>query len=238
MTKRDKKLTIEEAEKRLMLSSLEDCKKLVERNLVSTPTYTFNAGDRVEYGAWDFCEVREVCENGKFYLIYQETDNIQYGRNLGRKNELRYHRWTELRMYRPLEVREKVEILVKEEELSISYQQRDVRSLLHTHYYFGIDVNPDYQRGNVWTGEQRHMLIDSIFKRIDIGKFTLIQRPYDKEVTHYYEMLDGKQRLLALVDFFEDRFRYKGRYFSELSMSDQNHFESYPASATKSLYNR
>ena len=39
-----------------------------------------------------------------------------------------------------------------------------------------------------------------------------------------YEILDGKQRLTTLVEFYEDRFKYRGFYFSELSFRDQHKF--------------
>jgi len=37
-----------------------------------------------------------------------------------------------------------------------------------------------------------------------------------------YEILDGKQRLTAITEFVEDRWKYKGFYFSELSFRDQH----------------
>ena len=34
---------------------------------------------------------------------------------------------------------------------------------------------PDYQRGYVWEQEDKELLLDSIFKNIDIGKFVFIR---------------------------------------------------------------
>ena len=56
--------------------------------------------------------------------------------------------------------------------------------------------------------------------------YTIIKRPF-KENTQSYEILDGKQRVITLIEFFEDRFKYKGLKFSELHWRDQNHFENY-----------
>ena len=41
------------------------------------------------------------------------------------------------------------------------------------------------------------------------------------------EVLDGKQRLTAIKEFWEDRFQYNGFYYSQLHPSDQSHFDGY-----------
>jgi uncharacterized protein with ParB-like and HNH nuclease domain len=41
---------------------------------------------------------------------------------------------------------------------------------------------------------------------------------------YLYEILDGKQRVRALLDFYENRFPYKGKYFNDLCVRDQNWF--------------
>lgn len=72
-------------------------------------------------------------------------------------------------------------------------------------------------------------LIKSIFNNIDIGKFVFIQRK-GKANGKYCEILDGKQRLTALTEFYEDRFKYNGYYFSELSFTDQHKFTDHQVS--------
>lgn len=53
------------------------------------------------------------------------------------------------------------------------------------------------------------------------------------ETGYSSEILDGKQRMRAILDFYEDRFQYKGKYFSQLSVKDQNHFKRYPVSVAE-----
>lgn len=108
---------------------------------------------------------------------------------------------------------------------------RDVSGLLSMVLsgYAGVDFTPDYQRDYVWTLEDKVKLIDSIFNNVTIGLFVFADLPY-KDDDKQYEVIDGKQRLTALVDFFEDRFQYNGVYFSELSDGDICHFESYGVS--------
>lgn len=52
------------------------------------------------------------------------------------------------------------------------------------------------------------------------------QLPF-KDNAKGYEIIDGKQRLTALVEFYEDRFPYQGFYYSELSNVDRFHFDDY-----------
>ncbi len=97
---------------------------------------------------------------------------------------------------------------------------------MHYHYNFGIDFNPDYQRGYVWDDTDKVLLLDSIFKNIDIGKFVLIHLSDSEWVERGfgYEILDGKQRLSALIEFYENKLAYKGKYFNDLSKKDKRTF--------------
>src|SRR5579859_349772 len=63
---------------------------------------------------------------------------------------------------------------------------------------------PEYQREEVWTRYQRQLLIDSIFRSYDVPKIYL--RGIEKD-TYEYEVVDGQQRLKAVVDFFANKFR-------------------------------
>lgn len=87
-------------------------------------------------------------------------------------------------------------------------------------------MNTYYQRGYVWTKEDKELLIDSVFNNIDIGKFVLVHlSDYEYlERGRSYEILDGKQRLSTLIEFYENRFPYKGKYYNDLSYKDKRTF--------------
>jgi uncharacterized protein with ParB-like and HNH nuclease domain len=70
-------------------------------------------------------------------------------------------------------------------------------------------MNPDYQRDLVWSLEDKVNLIDSIYNDIEIGRFAFIKTDYSKnnfdfDKDFYWEILDGKQRISAIIDFFEE----------------------------------
>jgi hypothetical protein len=224
-----KKMTEAEQEQHCMEKSLKDVK---EANIHTPPKYrVFKVGDRVQYGRWDYCEILEVCEGGKYYLCYQETKNIEYGKYIGQNKQKRYHKWTTLMPWLPTDYIQEMDEITENDDVRFNFQQRHLESLLSTYYsgLSGLDLNPEYQRGNVWTDAQKIALIDSIFKNVDIGKFAVIRRPFstDREV---YEMLDGKQRFNAVREFYESRFKYKGKYFHELCPRDRGHFRDYSIS--------
>ena len=93
-------------------------------------------------------------------------------------------------------------------------------------YHPGVDFDVEYQREHVWELTDKVALIDSIFNNIDIGKFVFVQRSFNTR-EKLYEIIDGKQRLTALREFYEDRFQYKGYFFSELNPVDKNNFENH-----------
>jgi hypothetical protein len=190
----------------------------------------YAVGDRVKTGAIEWTRVLEVLEDGKVYKLLRIHPQTPYGKYTGHSFEITYQRWTELLPYRTTEEIIAVPRVEEDEDIRFSYSQRHVISLLWTYYSSGIDLDQDYQRGNVWTGKQKYMLIESIYRNIDIGKFTIIRRSFKDEKSRYYEMLDGKQRLTALKEFYESRFMYRGRYYHELHGRDQAHFDNYAIS--------
>jgi len=195
---------------------------------ISEPTYFFKVGDRVDFGNWEMVKILKVLEGGKLYLIFKVGPNIQYGKRVGLKKDMDYALWTDIRPYRTLEEKQTPEKFRQEDDVRLSYSQREVFSIFGVYYHHaGLDLNPDYQRELVWSEEQKVALIDSIFRNIDIGKFTIIRRKFREDLDHYYEILDGKQRIQALIDFYECRFKYKGKTYNDLHWRDRLHFQHY-----------
>lgn len=74
-----------------------------------------------------------------------------------------------------------------------------------------IDLEPVYQRkGHIWTDRQKQYLLDSILNKFDVPKlymadFTFLNSALNSSKKKY-AVIDGKQRLLAIHDFFNDKF--------------------------------
>jgi len=202
-------------------------KELVDRlPLIPEPTYKFNVGDRVEIGALKDVYVFNVFNDGKIYEIDYTSIENNYGNPITRTHQKTYTPWFNIRKFQEYQG----ELLVKNTDIKLNYFQSNMSDLFSKTYHFGINFEPEYQREFVWELDDKVSLIDSIFNNVDIGKFTFLHYDDQKwtETGFGYEVIDGKQRLRAILDFFEDRFTYKGKLFSELSHRDRNHFKNFP----------
>lgn len=75
-----------------------------------------------------------------------------------------------------------------------------------------IIVNRKYQRKLVWTEAEKACLIDSILKGYPIPLILFAEFTGEDGKT-YFEVLDGMQRLNAIVGFLEDEYPVDGKYF-------------------------
>lgn len=214
----NKELTIEEQlqqERENELSFIKD-----EVPHLNEPTYRFEVGDKVKYGVLKDCTVKEVLYDGKVYGLHCISTEKNYGNPYDRE-VYRVAGWTSVRPLTSGDSR-----FSKNQDVKINFVNSMIESLIHKYYAFGVDMNPEYQRGYVWELEDKQLLIDSIFNNIDIGKFAFIHLNDKKwaETGNGYEILDGKQRLSTIIDFYENRFPYNGVYYNDLSAKDKNVF--------------
>lgn len=76
-----------------------------------------------------------------------------------------------------------------------------------------IILGPDYQRRSRWSINQKSLLIESFLLNIPIPPIFLYEKEY-----HEYEVVDGRQRLEAIRDFFNNAFKLRNlKYFSNLN---------------------
>jgi len=223
------KLTEKEKYEWEMERSLKDCKRI----RIPEPTRFHAVGDDIQYGNWDWSGILEVLDDGKIYKVFSYTWHTNTNKGEYASYKIHYLAWFEFVPYQTVEEIDTMEQLTQEDDIHLSYQQRDIYAILRlTFDDMGFDLDPDYQREHIWTEQQKIDLIDSIFRNIDIGKFTIIRRPWGNDphkpaTPLLYEVLDGKQRITAIVDYFLNRFKYKGKYFSELCPRDRGHFKHY-----------
>ncbi|MFA5027308.1 MAG: DUF262 domain-containing protein [Candidatus Methylomirabilota bacterium] len=95
-------------------------------------------------------------------------------------------------------------------------------------------LNPNFQRGSVWTPAARTYLIDTILRQLPIPKVylrTSIDVATKKTIR---EVVDGQQRLRAIIDFAADKLalskragEFSGLRYSTLTAELQERFLSY-----------
>ena len=88
---------------------------------------------------------------------------------------------------------------------SVSHSKRDHLSLsvkqFVDDYLYRIDLDADYQREKVWSKSDQEKLLDSMLRDIDIPKIYLAKISNNKQFD--FECIDGKQRMLTLLNFFK-----------------------------------
>ncbi len=80
---------------------------------------------------------------------------------------------------------------------------------------------PDWQRQVVWSRSKKQLLIDSILRGWKLPKFYLVKTSSDP---NEYEVVDGQQRLMAILDFFDNELplrpasakKFGGEYYKNL----------------------
>src|SRR3954467_11545984 len=70
-------------------------------------------------------------------------------------------------------------------------------------------INPEYQRGAVWTPSQKKKLVDSVLRGYPLPLIYLhhIRQEEGGLVSERYEVIDGQQRINALYEFHEGAFK-------------------------------
>jgi len=120
----------------------------------------------------------------------------------------------------------------------------DVETIVSRIQSGDIDLQPDFQRGEVWGRLKKQRLIDSILRDWHVPPIHVIENAK----TRKHEVLDGQQRLAAIRDFVDGQFPVNGQieppdsgiqsldgiYFRDLSEEWRRRFKDDPDSDRKS----
>lgn len=79
-----------------------------------------------------------------------------------------------------------------------------------------IDMNPDYQRDYIWKDSQKEKYIEWILKGGQSGKDIYFNHPgWFKKWVGTMEIVDGKQRVSAVLEFLKNKVKAYGHYLNE-----------------------
>lgn len=98
-----------------------------------------------------------------------------------------------------------------------------------------LDLNPIYQRDYVWSTEQKQSFINSLVQGKTTIKPTYLYNnvPINEPM---YEVLDGKQRINAVLSYMKNEFSVNGFYYRDLPIIDTNKFLHLPVEYTRIKY--
>lgn len=94
----------------------------------------------------------------------------------------------------------------------------------------GRFVLPPFQRPAVWTIEQKVRFIESIWGGLPLGAYVYNQPPTFRSEFDQW-LLDGQQRISAILEYVANKFPVHGHLWSDLTVVDQRVFKMIPMSA-------
>ncbi len=189
-----------------------------EQEFIPSPTYEFKEGDKVSVGNLKDAKIVMGLLDNKYYIVEYSV----FPKTGAMYRDMNVFEWTRVRPIQP----ENTESLVKaDKDLIIHYSNSPIETLFSFAYSFGLNDRPIYQRDYIWDIEDKVLLIDSIFRGIEIGKFVFVEN--EDSLDKRYEILDGKQRIRSILDYYENKFAYNGKYFNDLCKDDQRYFKSF-----------
>lgn len=114
-------------------------------------------------------------------------------------------------------------------------EQYRISDFVDWHKERRLDLNPDFQRGSVWKPAARTFLIDTILRQLPVPKVYLRTKIDVATKKSVREVVDGQQRIRAILDFADDGFKlskrageYEGMRYSDLNEEQQTAFLAYP----------
>lgn len=197
-----------------ILKAYEQSKRFGRYTPTPAPEYPLKVGDGVLVGNLDNCVVEALFEEGRFVVISYTTKPTRDDKEV----RIAYNCFP---WYDVVAEKEVKDTSFARTPHITSYLNSGLSQLMSKVLHFGVEDSPDFQRDYVWTEEDKVRLLESVFAGRDIGKFIFVKRKYHDLV------LDGKQRLKALVDFRLSRYPYKGVYYHQLSRRDDLRFENH-----------
>lgn len=205
--------------------------------LYGKPSRKFEEGEEIVLG--NLKNVKVVYDYGNdIYAI--ECQFSSSGRDKKVVTERRVEKWIDIHKKG---IPATAKPFTNEEYRVPNFTQSDMNSLIHMNSHNGFVFDTRFQRGYVWTQSDREALIDTIFNKGTIGSF-LLNRHFgynfkdSDEVNEFQTMtgesvlipkkdnfsisvIDGQQRLTTLMNFYLNKWAYKGLYYSELSWKDR-----------------
>jgi len=121
-------------------------------------------------------------------------------------------------------------------------EQYRISDFIEWHREKKLKLNPDFQRGSVWVPAARVYLIDTILRELPVPKIYLRTTIDTERQVSVREVVDGQQRLKAILDFASDGFRltartkeFSGLNYSELAPEYKSIFLEYPIAVEQLL---
>lgn len=105
---------------------------------------------------------------------------------------------------------------MQKEKTEVGVNSESVEEIYRRYTQDKYQINRRYQRKLVWGNKEKEKLIDSLCNNIPIPLILLaeVEDKEGKSDGRRYEIIDGLQRMNAIVSFIENGYQYQGKYFN------------------------
>lgn len=186
-------------------------------------------GDEVVMGGWkDAVVVAEHPEIEGIYALRYTSVNHNYGKPIETPNQIGAQFWYEIyKKSDAIKSKESERIRVNSAAAILKEMRAytcSMDSILFRRLHSGLQDNPSFQRGYVWSLSDKENLLQSIFDGNPIGAFIFgIDKSYQ---TKNQFVIDGKQRLNAICEYYCSLIPFQGKYYHELNFEDAYAFSN------------
>lgn len=191
----------------------------IRADLITVPPANrlLEVGDAVELGHLRDCIVVAVRDDGRILVISHRNISRSQGVDVDHGITYRGAHWTQLIPL--LSIRSSD--IVRGSVMHNAWFNTSLSELLGR-VSAGLDDKPMYQRDYAWSAGDKAALLDSLCNSREIGRFILVNNPHPKLAA----VLDGKQRLNCIWEFFTSQIAYQGIYWHEMTPRDRNRIET------------
>jgi hypothetical protein len=84
--------------------------------------------------------------------------------------------------------------------------QQDLSWFLDLNTHKKLNLNPPYQRKSVWTSKDKQFFLDTVFNNYPCPA-VYIQKETGQDFVTRYNVVDGKQRLNTVIDFYNNKIK-------------------------------
>ena len=88
--------------------------------------------------------------------------------------------------------------------MPLKISTKTIKELRHWHDDGELNLSPDFQRRPVWNSAKKMLLIDSLARGIPVNALTFYAENTEDGIKH--DVIDGKQRLSSIFEYFSDGF--------------------------------
>lgn len=131
------------------------------------------------------------------------------------------------RRYTTLELSRQTQSTQKRASMRLVPSDPDVATVISRIEAGDLNLQPDFQRGEVWSKQKKQRLVDSILRDWHVPPIHVVELAESKQE----EVLDGQQRLVAIRDFAKGRFAVDGTIQPtdpKIEALDGLHFDQLP----------